>query len=227
VPIDLPQNRGTRKWGILLGMWKHGRNKPVIGVIGGIGSGKSAVGRMFAREGCVVIDSDKLAHEVIEMPVVREELRGWLGDGVFDGKGRVDRKAVGGAVFGDEEKVKRLNGMIHPRIGEMRLGLMAKYLADRGVKAIVWDTPLLVETGLDRECDVVVFVDAAEPIRLERVRKSRGWGAEEVKKREKSQIGLDKKAQVADYCIDNGGDEAASLLQVQRVLSHLFSMIQP
>jgi dephospho-CoA kinase len=208
-------------------MWKHGRNKPVIGLIGGIGSGKSAVGRMFAREGSAVIDSDKLAHEVIEMPAVREALRGWLGEGVFDGRGRVDRKAVGGMVFGDEEKVKRLNGLIHPRIGEMRGELMKKYLADGGVKAIVWDTPLLLETGLDRECDVVVFVEAPEEVRVARVGKSRGWGVEELKKREKLQIGLDKKAEVADYCIDNSGDEAASLLQVQRVLSHLFSMNHP
>jgi dephospho-CoA kinase len=208
-------------------MWKHGRNKPVIGVMGGIGSGKSAVARMFAREGCAVIDADKLAHEVIELPEVKEELKKWLGEGVFDAKGRVDRKAVAAAVFGDEEKVKRLNGMIHPRIGELRAGQMEKYLRDRGVKAIVWDTPLLVETGLDRECDIVVMVEAPEPIRLKRVGKSRGWGVEELRKREKSQIGLDKKAAVADYCIDNSGDEAASLLQVQRVLSHLFSTSQP
>jgi dephospho-CoA kinase len=95
------------------------------------------------------------------------------------------------------------------------------------VKAIVFDAPLLVEAGLDRECDVVVFVEAPEGVRLARVGKSRGWGREELEKREKLQIGLDKKAQVADYCIDNSGDEAASLLQVQRVLSHLFSTSQP
>jgi dephospho-CoA kinase len=122
---DLTQTRGTRKIEI---MWKHGRNKPVIGVVGGIGSGKSAIARMFVREGCAVIDSDRLGHEALELPGVKEELRGWLGEGILDRNGRVDRKAVGAAVFGDEGKVKKLEGMVHPRIREMRAGLMEKYL---------------------------------------------------------------------------------------------------
>jgi dephospho-CoA kinase len=203
--------------------WKHGRSKPVIGIIGGIGSGKSAVAGLFAREGCAVIDSDALAHEVIQLPEVKEELQLWLGAGVVDEDGRVNRHAVGVAVFADGEKLKRLNGMIHPRIGRLRDEAMVRYLVDSGVKAVVWDTPLLLETGLDRECDVVVYVKASDKTRQERVAKGRGWSAAELAKREKSQIGLDKKAAVADYCIDNNGDEAASLLQVQRVISHLFS----
>jgi len=203
--------------------WKHGRTKPVIGIIGGIGSGKSAVAGLCAREGCAVIDSDALAHDVIQSPEVKAELRQWLGVGILDEQGRVNRKAVGKLVFADPKKLERLNGLIHPRIGRLRDGLMVRYMADAAVKAVVWDTPLLRETGLDRECDVVIFVKATEENRRERVAKTRGWSAEELKKREKSQIGLDKKAEIADYCIDNNGDEVASLLQVQQVLSHLFS----
>ena len=203
--------------------WKHGRAKPVIGIIGGIGSGKSAVAGLFSREGCAVIDSDALAHDVIQSPEVKAELRQWLGVGILDEQGRVNRKAVGKLVFADPKKLERLNGLIHPRIGRLRDGLMVRYMADAAVKAVVWDTPLLRETGLDRECDVVIFVKATEENRRERVAKTRGWSAEELKKREKSQIGLDKKAEIADYCIDNNGDEVASLLQVQQVLSHLFS----
>ena len=207
----------------LLMQWKHGRTKPVIGIIGGIGSGKSAVAGQFAREGCAVIDSDALGHEVIQLPEVKAELRQWLGAGVFDEQGRVNRKAVGKLVFADPVKLERLNGMIHPRIGRQRDALMVRYMADPAVRAVVWDTPLLLETGLNRECDAVVFVKASEEIRRERVAKTRGWSAAELEKREKSQIRLDKKALVADYYVDNNGDEVASLLQVQRVLSHLFS----
>jgi dephospho-CoA kinase len=203
--------------------WKLGRSKPVIGIIGGIGSGKSAVAGLFSREGCAVIDSDALGHEAIELPEVKAELRPWLGEGVFDEQGRVNRKAVGKLVFADPEKLERLNGLIHPRIGRQRDVLMVRHMADPAVKAVVWDTPLLLETGLDRECDVVVFVKASDEMRRERVAKTRGWSAQELAKREKSQIRLDKKALVADYYIDNNGDEVASLLQVQRVLSHLFS----
>ena len=207
--------------------WKHGRSKPVIGIIGGIGSGKSAVAALFAREGCAVIDSDALGHEVLESAEVKAALRQWLGEGVFDGAGRVSRKAVGRLVFADADKLQRLNGLIHPRIGVLRDAWMARHLADPGVKAVIWDTPLLVEVGLDRECDAVVFVKTDEETRRLRVLQSRGWDAGELKKREKSQIGLDKKALIADYCIDNSGGEVASLLQVQRVLSHLFSKHHP
>ncbi len=209
---------------ILPGMvWKYGRNKPVIGIIGGIGSGKSAVAAMFAGEGCAVIDSDALAHEVLESAEVKAALREWLGEGVFEDGTRVNRKALGKLVFADAEKLERLNGLVHPRIRVRRDELMVRYLADPGVKAIIWDTPLLVEVGLDRECDAVVFVKTRAEIRQARVRQSRGWNPAELEKREKSQIGLDKKAAIADYCIDNSGDEVASVLQVQRVLSLLFS----
>ena len=124
-------------------------------------------------------------------------------------------------ILGD--KLTRLNALVHPRIDVLRKTLMDRYLADPGVKAIIWDTPLLVEVGLDRDCDAVVFVEASDEIRRERVRQSRGWSAAELEKREKSQLGLDKKASIADYYVNNSGDEVASLLQVQRVLSHLFS----
>jgi dephospho-CoA kinase len=207
--------------------WKHGRSKPVIGIIGGIGSGKSAVAALFASQGCAVIDSDAAAHEVLESAEVKAALREWLGDGAFEEGGRVNRKMVGRLVFADADKLERLNGLIHPRLAVRRDEQMARYLAEPRVKAIIWDTPLLVEVGLDRECDAVVFVKTSEEIRRTRVRQSRGWSAAELEKREKSQIGLDKKASIADYCIDNSGDEVASLLQVQRVLSHLFSKNLP
>jgi dephospho-CoA kinase len=86
---------------------------------------------------------------------------------------------------------------------------------------------LLLEAGLDRDCDAIVYVKVPVEMRQKRVEKERGWGAEELARRENSQIPLDKKASVADYCIDNSGDEAASLTQVHQVLSHLLSSRDP
>jgi dephospho-CoA kinase len=199
--------------------FKHG-SIPVIGILGGIGSGKSAIARMFAREGCAVIDSDAVAHEVLQTPEVKGELRAWLGDGIFTPDGRVDRKALGHIVFSDPAARERLNGLIHPRVAERRNTAMSQYLR-KAVPAIIWDTPLLMETGLHRECDVLVFVEVPYPTRLERVQTSRGWSDRELGLREKSQIPLDKKAAIADYCIDNSGDEVATISQVRRVLSQL------
>jgi dephospho-CoA kinase len=208
-------------------VWKHERSKPVIGLLGGIGSGKSTVARQFAGEGCAVIDADALAHEILQTPAVKAGLRQWLGDGVFDGSGQVSRKGLAEVVFADSVKLQHLNSLIHPRVGQRRDELMALYLADSQVKGIVWDTPLLVETGLHRECDILVFVKVLLEIRQERLRSTRKWPPGELARRENLQIGLDKKAALADYVVDNSGDEAASLRQVQRVLSHLFQRHHP
>lgn len=201
--------------------WKHGP-KPVIGILGGIGSGKSTIARLFAQEGCAVIDADALSHEILQTPEVQLELRQWLGDSIFDSTGKVSRKAIAAQVFQQPDKLARLNAIIHPRVGKRRDELMTIYLQDAAVKAIIWDTPLLVETGLDRECDVLVFINVPQPLRQQRLIEKRGWGPEELARREKFQIALDKKAALADYDIDNSGDEVASLRQIQRVLSHLF-----
>jgi len=203
--------------------WKHHRAKPVIGIIGGIGSGKSTVSRLFAAEGCAVIDSDALSHEILQTPEVRAYLREWLGPAVFDADGSVSRKHLGQLVFSDPAQLRRLNNLLHPKIAQRRAELMQIYLADPAIKAIVWDSPLLLESKLDRDCDALVFVSATDEIRLKRVAATRGWTAAELRRREKLQFSLDNKAKIADYYIDNSGEQASSLRQVQQVLSHLLA----
>jgi len=204
--------------------WKQGRAKPVIGIAGGIGSGKSTVGRMFGRLGCLVIDSDALAHEAINTQAVKTELLGWMGPGVFREDGSVDRKAVARRVFADSADANRLSGLIHPMVARRRDELMGVAFENPLIKAIVWDTPLLFEAGLEKQCDAVVFVKVGGAQRLRRLANSRGWGAEELLKREKLQFSLDKKAELADYCIDNSGDEASTLRQVQQILSQILAL---
>ena len=203
--------------------WKHNRSKPVIGLTGGIGAGKSTIARLFGSQGCAVIDSDALSHEALQTPEVKAALEQWLGPSAFNSDGSVSRKAVGGIVFGHPDRIKKMNDLIHPRVATMREDAMQRHLADPAVVAIIWDSPLLVEAGLYRDCDAVVFVNVPLDVRLERVRQKRGWTAEELTRREKLQFPLDKKAQVADYCVDNSKDEASSLRQIQRVLSQLLS----
>jgi dephospho-CoA kinase len=205
-------------------MWKFHRPKPVIGLSGGIGSGKSTVGRLFGRLGCLVIDSDALSHEAIQLPEVKTKIREWLGGEVFGGDGSVNRRAVARRVFANSRDTERLNGLIHPKVHEKRDELMGRGFSDPSIRAVVWDTPLLFETGLEKECDAVVFVKVPLEVRLKRLAQGRGWGPEEVAKREKLQFSLDKKAELADYCIDNSGDEASTLRQVQRILSQILAL---
>jgi len=201
--------------------WKNGHSKPIIGLLGGIGSGKSTIARLFAQQGCAVIDADALAHEILQTPDVQAELRTWLGDTIFDATGQTNRKALAAQVFQQPDKIQRLNSIIHPRVRQRRDELMKIYLNDPQMKAIMWDTPLLMEAGLDRDCDALVYVNVPLALRQQRVALTRGWPPEELARREKFQFALDKKAALADYDIDNSGDEVASLRQVQRVLSHL------
>jgi dephospho-CoA kinase len=207
----------------MMRVWKHNRPKPVVGIAGGIGSGKSTVARQFGELGFVVVDADALAHEVLQTAEVKRALREWLGEGVFAADGSVVRKAVAKLVFNSPEQISKLNGLIHPRVGALRQQMTVEAMGRPEVRGVVWDIPLLFEIGLEQECDAVVFVDAPVEVREQRLREKRGWGREELARREKLQIPLDKKAEVADYCIDNSGNEAHSLPQILRVLSQLFT----
>jgi dephospho-CoA kinase len=206
--------------------FKHHPRIPTIGLIGGIGSGKSSIARQFASLGCAVIDSDAVAHEVLQSDEVKRLLRDWMGEGIFRPDGSVSRRAVAERVFRNPAETQRLNEIIHPRVAQHREKAMKEYLADRAVIGIIWDTPLLLEAGLDKECDAVVFVKASREQRLQRITQTRGWTLEELDRRENLQIPLDKKADIADYCVDNSGDETSSLRQVQRVLSQILATVE-
>jgi dephospho-CoA kinase len=198
-------------------MTSDGR-KPVIGLAGAIGAGKSFVARLLAECGCAVIDSDQLACEVTDRPVVRKRIAEVFGPGVLDTDGRVDRRAVAARVFGDRQRLEQLESIIHPLVHEARHALRDGYAADLRVKAIVEDCPLLFEAGLDAECDVVIFVRASSQTRLARVA-ARGWSEKDLADREKNQLGLDFKCSRADYVIDNDEGKDFTRKQVASVLS--------
>ncbi len=195
--------------------------KPVIGLMGGIGSGKSTVAQCFAQLGCAVIDADALAKSFLQTQPIKEQLVQRWGQGVLNGRGEVDRAAVGRIVFADSAELAFLEKLIHPLVIAERARLRKQYQADANIIAIVDDTPLLLEKGLHTDCDVLVFVDTPLELRQARVKQTRNWSAEELAKRQSAQIALDKKADLADYCIDNRADQARCLEQVRQVLSQI------
>jgi dephospho-CoA kinase len=196
---------------------------PIIGITGGIGSGKSFVASLFAELGCFVISSDAQVRLAYDDPHVRDQLRGWWGDGIFRSDGTVDRKAIAKLIFSDENQRLRLEQLLHPLIAAQRDAWMQAAMLDPGVKAIVWDTPLLHETGLDAKCDVLVFVDAPPDVRFNRVRDSRGWDAAEINRREILQWPLDKKRSLAHYVVVNTADAGTSRSQVREILSRILA----
>lgn len=199
--------------------------KPIIGIIGGIGSGKTYVARVFGELGCRVISSDEQVSRAYQRPDVREQLRQWWGEAVFRPDGSVDRAAIADRVFADPAERVRLEGLIHPLVRQMRDEEMAAAAQDAQVLAYVWDTPLIVEAGLAGQCDAIVFVDAALEVRLQRVAE-RGWDEAELLRREKSQAPLDKKRKVAKYMVRNtaGADEDVRN-QVRKVLTRVVAAV--
>jgi len=163
------------------GPWKHGAI-PVIGLIGGVGSGKSAVAAILAARGGVVIDADRVGHELLTVPAVRDQIVARFGDKVLDrrvsavGSGsRIDRSALGEIVFADPERRRELEAIVHPRMRDRFRSEIERLtrLGDAGV--IVLDAAILLEAGWDDLCDHVVFVDAPRSVRRRRVAEQRGW----------------------------------------------------
>ncbi len=196
-----------------------GGSLPTLGICGGIGSGKSTVAAILAELGCVVCDSDAVAREALLDGAIRDEIVSWWGPGVLDESGEIDRGAVAKIVFVRPRQRQRLESLVHPWIETRRRALFEQAPPD--APALVIDAPLLFETGLDRECDAVIFVDTNRDRRVARLTGSRGWNEAELTKREKSQLSLDDKRARADYFVINNGDLDELSEQVRRILNEL------
>ena len=202
-------------------------DKPIICIAGGIGSGKSLVARMFGEMGCLVIDADELVAQAYTDPAILAQLRQWYGQGVFNSDGTVNRGALAGQVFTDHGRRRQLEGLVHPWVAKRRDERMAELANEPQIVAIVWDTPLLFEAGLQGQCDVVVFVDSPLQTRVERVGKSRGWDQAQLLGRENLQWPLDKKREISDHIIDNTADAEYARGQVREVLFRILARRLP
>ncbi|KAA0219599.1 MAG: dephospho-CoA kinase [Phycisphaerae bacterium] len=185
------------------------RSKPIIGIVGTIGAGKSAVAGLLAEFGAGVIDSDAAAHEVLQEEDVRGTLVQWWGPRVCPDGRAVDRSVVASIVFADPEQLRRLEGLLYPRIAERRDAQVARFEQNAAIRAIVLDAPKLIEAGLDNQCDAIVLVDADRNRRLQRLAASRGWTEADLLARERRQISVDEKRAKADEVIINDADVCA------------------
>jgi dephospho-CoA kinase len=200
-----PQTDGLRSQG----PWKNG-SLPVVGLVGGIGSGKSEVAAMLSGQGAFVIDADKVGHDVLKEPPIRDRIVARFGRGVLargnsgaEAIPEIDRRALGAIVFGDAGALRALEEVVHPRMRELFVGEIERASREGRWRRIVLDAAILLEAGWADLCDLVVFVDAPRRERMRRVAADRGWPEAVVQSREQAQWSCEEKRRRADVVLVN------------------------
>ena len=196
----------------------------IVGLTGGIATGKSTVARMLRDRGAVLVDADELVHEA-ERPgqPAYDDIVSRFGSSVVGPDGAIDRAALGALVFDDDDARRDLEAITHPRVRE----LIAQRIADAanaGAELVVVDIPLLYETGRADQFGGVLLVYASPAVQLARLRERSGLSDEQARKRLAAQLPIDDKRPQATWVIDNSGTLADTEAQVshwvQEVLPH-------
>ncbi|MHC4508590.1 MAG: dephospho-CoA kinase [Planctomycetota bacterium] len=200
-------------------MGKTGK-KQIIGILGGIASGKSTVAAEFARLGCKVIDADKIAHELLHKQTVKQEIVAAFGPSILGPKGKIDHRKLAEVVFADARKLSALNRVIHPLVLERVERQIERCSRQNRIQAIVLDMPLLAEVDWAKRCDRLIFVRCSRKTRAERAKKM-GFGKKQLGIRENFQISLDNKAGLADNTIENNSDFSALVRQVADIFTDI------
>jgi len=188
----------------------------LYGLTGGIASGKSTVSRLLRELGAHVLDADVIARLVVEpgTPALAEIATRF--PGVIGPDGRLDRAKLGARVFGDADERAALNAITHPRVRE-EFARQVAALEAQGVERVLYDVPLLIETGLHAGMDGVVVVWVPRAVQKARLMARDGLPEEAAEARLAAQLPLDEKRQHATWLVDNSGDLAATRAQVERI----------
>ena len=195
----------------------------IVGLTGGIASGKTAVSKILREEGAYIIDADQIARELVQpdTPTWRELIR-VFGKEILDNDGSIHRKELAAIIFSDPEQRNLLNQIIQPRIKE-EIDLRVKRIGQKDPEAIVViDAALLVERGEHREMDKLIVVTSTERQQIERLKEREGASEEEARKIIASQMALREKLKVADFVIQNEG----CLEETQRMAKEVFQELK-
>jgi dephospho-CoA kinase len=198
-----------------------------IGLLGGIGAGKSCVGKFLQQLGAAVINADALAHEAMKESHIKQQMTQIWGNHLLV-NGEIDRQALARFVFLangnsiDRSELKKLEDILHPVVRQ-KIRDNLQRLALTGTAAVVLDVPLLLERGLYKECDVLIFIDTPWHLRLQRLEQNRHWSAQDLNMREQMQADLAEKRAIAHYVIDNGRSLEETQKQVETIWNLLLA----
>ncbi|MFB3892993.1 MAG: dephospho-CoA kinase [Phycisphaerae bacterium] len=193
----------------------------MIGLVGGIGAGKSTAAAEFVKLGCRLVDGDVIGHELLAAPEVRRLLRRRWGAGIFNPKGQVDRKALAAVVFGRPRELAALNRIMWPRIRRRMERIIARVRREPAVPAVVMDAAIMIDAGWDELCTHLVFVKAPGRQRAARTQENRGWDRRTWRGRENSQISLDRKQRRCYFTLDNSSSVSYLAEQVRGLFNRI------
>lgn len=193
----------------------------LIGLTGGIGSGKSTVAQLLVEQGWALVDADRIARDIVEpgQPALAE-LAEAFGEDILCADGSLDRGLLASRAFASREKTDLLNSITHPRIHEET---QARFAAARraGEEFVVYDMPLLVDNGLHKDMDATIVVDVDVEERVRRLVEFRGLEEDDARRRIAAQIPDDVRRAAADVLIDNNGPREALDAQVAAAVEEL------
>lgn len=189
----------------------------IIGLTGGIATGKSKVADFLMKHGLPVVDADKVAREVVEPgEKAYSQIIDHFGTEILDKDGSINRKELGRVIFSDREKREMLNQIVHPAVRQ-RMIEKKEVLQKQGSELVVFDIPLLIENKLQHMVDLVVLVYAEPAVQMERLMERDNQGKEDANNRIASQMPIEEKKQYADEVIDNSGSEEETEQQIRQL----------
>lgn len=198
-----------------------------VGLTGGIGSGKSTVAALLREKGAETLDADRMVREMLAPGgEAVEPVLGAFGGHLRDGQGGVDRRALAALAFADPGARARLEALLHPRVIARRRALLEEIARRRGSRTVVVsEAALIFEAGTQGEFDATVLVTAPREVRLQRLAAA-GWDLVDAERRMAAQWDDDRKAALADFVVDNGGDLDRTRAEVERLWGELVRRLQ-
>lgn len=193
----------------------------LIGLTGGIASGKSTVSSLFRLSGYPIIDADQIVRQLEGAHTKGlERLTAAFGNGILNADQSLNRQALANTVFGDQEKLTKLNQIIQPLIRD-EIWRQINHYQQMMVPYVILDAPLLFEEHYDQDCDLIIVVNVNQALQLKRLMARNGYSRDEAQKRINAQMPLMEKCRLADIVIDNNGDREALKRQVAGIITNM------
>jgi len=193
----------------------------LIGVTGGISSGKTSVVKCFKGKNTVIINADKIGHHILHKKIVQKKIRTLWGQKILI-KNKISRNKIGNIVFSDSKALKSYNKLIHPYLLRELKNIITQYISKPSIHYIVVDAALIIEWNLQNIFEVLIIVDSFMANRLNRLTNKSGLTSKDGLKRIKSQLPISKKKKYAQYVINNNG----SLAELEEKSQKLFTKIK-